>query len=55
MDWEKPGKDSMRVLRGGKKKKSVLAKGRERDRNEQRGQDRKQLCQVCTFVCSDLK
>ena len=55
MDWEKPGKDNMRILRGGKKKKSILAKSRERDRNEQRGWARKECCQVSMFVCSDLK
>ena len=55
MDWEKPGKDNMRILRGGKKKKSILAKSRERDRNEQRGRARKERCQVSMFVCSDLK
>ena len=47
----------MRILRGGKKKKSLLAKSRERDRNEQRGQARKERCQVFMFVLtsSDMK
>ena len=45
----------MRILRGGKKKKSILAKGREGDMSEQRRQARKKLCQVHMFVCSDPK
>lgn len=54
---KKPGKYSMRILRGGKKKKSLLAKSRERDRNEQRGQARKERCQVFMFVLtsSDMR
>ena len=45
----------MRILRGGKKKKSILAKGREGDMSEQREYVRKELCQGCMFVCSDPK
>lgn len=48
--WEKPGKDNMRILRGGKKKKSILAKSRERDRNEQRGRARRNAAKVSMFV-----
>ena len=47
----------MRILRGGKKKKkkTILAKGREGDMNEQREYIRKELCQECMIVCSDPK
>ena len=47
----------MRIIRGGKKKKkkTILAKGREGDMNEQREYIRKELCQECMFVCSDPK